>query len=110
MDAAAEMGSNSMSKHQIQPRVWRMSRLARDGTTDPVSLDQIITRKRGQGNIDFPLSADHEQDWQPDPIDPYSAISHDHTFLPFSVLMYWLPTREFAVHGGQSRLWSAEQC
>ena len=29
--------------------------------------------ERGQGNINFPCSADHEQDWQPYPVDPYSA-------------------------------------
>ena len=30
-----------------------MSRLARDGTTEPVSRDQILRRERGQGNIIF---------------------------------------------------------
>ena len=47
--------------------------LTRDGTAKPVSGDQILRRERGQGNIHFPLSADHEQDWQPYPVDPYSA-------------------------------------
>ena len=28
-----------------------MSRLTRDGTAEPVSLDQIIRREQGQGNI-----------------------------------------------------------
>ena len=28
----------------------------------------------------FPCSADHEQDWQPYPVDPYSAICDDHTY------------------------------
>ena len=28
-----------------------MSRLTRDGTTEPVSRDQILRRVRGQGNI-----------------------------------------------------------
>ena len=51
-----------------------MSRLARDGTTEPVSRDQILRRERGQGYINFPFSADHdEQDWQPYPVDPYSC-------------------------------------
>ena len=27
----------------------------------------------------FPCSADHEQDWQPYPVYPYSAICDDHT-------------------------------
>ena len=49
-----------------------MSRLTRDGTAEPVSRDQILRRERGQGNIHFPCSADHVQDWQPYPVDPYS--------------------------------------
>ena len=49
-----------------------MSRLTRDGTTvEPVSRDQILRRERGQGKNSFPCSADHEQDWQPYPVDPY---------------------------------------
>ena len=34
---------------------------------------------RGQGNNKFPCSADGEQDWQPYPVDPYSAICDDRT-------------------------------
>ena len=51
-----------------------MIRLTRDGTAEPVSRDQILRHVRGQGNIHFPCSADHEQDWQPYPVDPYSAF------------------------------------
>ena len=40
-----------------------MSRLTWDGTAEPVSRDQILRCERGQGNIHFPCSADHEQDW-----------------------------------------------
>ena len=58
-----------------------MSRLTRDWTAEPVSRDQILRHARGQGNIDFPCSADHEQDWQPYPVDPYSAIYDDHTYM-----------------------------
>ena len=73
MDAAAELGSNPVS--------MGMSRLTRDGTAEPVSRDQILRHARGQGNIHFPCSADHEQDWQPYPVDPYSAIiCDDHTW------------------------------
>ena len=57
-----------------------MSRLTRDGTAEPVSRDQILRHARGQGNIHFPCSADHEQDWQPYPVDPYSAICYDHAY------------------------------
>ena len=56
-----------------------MGRLARDGTAEPVSRDQILRREREQGNCYFPCSGDHEQDWQPYPVDPYSSICHDHT-------------------------------
>ena len=58
-----------------------MSRLTRDGTTtETVSRDQILRHEqRGQGNIHFPCSADHEQDWQPYAVDPYSCYMCDHT-------------------------------
>ena len=80
MDAAAVMGRNPVSKHQIQSR---MSRLARYGTAEPVSRDEILRRERGQGkNAHLPRSADHEQDWQPHPVDPYSdIICDDHTYI-----------------------------
>ena len=58
-----------------------MSRLTRDGTAELVSRDQILRHARGQGNIHFPCSADHEQDWQPYPVDPYSAICDDYTYI-----------------------------
>ena len=52
-----------------------MSRLTRDGTAEPVSLYQVLRHVRGQGDIHFPCSADHEQDWQPSyPVDPYFAV------------------------------------
>ena len=57
-----------------------MSRLTRDGTAETVSRDQIIRHERGQGNIHFPCSAYHEQDWQPYPVDPYSCYMCDHTY------------------------------
>ena len=50
-----------------------MSRLTGDETAEPVSRDQILRRERGQGNIPFPCSTDHVQDWQPYPVDPYSC-------------------------------------
>ena len=58
-----------------------MSRLTRDGTAEPVSRDKILRHARGQGNVHFPCSADHEQDWQLYPVDPYSAICDDHTYI-----------------------------
>ena len=58
-----------------------MSRLTRDGTAEPVSRDQILRCKRGQGNIHFPCSTNHVQDWQPYPVDPYSCYMCDHTYI-----------------------------
>ena len=45
--------------------VWTKSGLARDGTTKPVSRDQILRGEReqgrtGTGKIKFPCSADHK--------------------------------------------------
>ena len=60
----------------------------RDGTAEPVSPDQILRHVRGQGYINFPCSADHEQDWQPYPVDPYSAICDDHTYILYKVIIY----------------------
>ena len=73
MDAAAELGRNHVSKQHFQPEYGdeqadagrdRRTRLARP----------VLRHERGQGNIRFPCPADHEQDWQPYPIDPYSDI------------------------------------
>ena len=80
MDAAAELGRNPVSKHQIQPE-YGDEQTDAGGTAEPVSRDQILRHARGQGNVHFPCSADHEQDWQPYPVDPYSAICDDHTYI-----------------------------
>ena len=66
-----------------------MSRLTRDGTAEPVSRNQILRHARGQGNIIFSCPADHEQDWQPYPVDPYSAICDDHTYILSSYLIMY---------------------
>ena len=72
-----------------------MNRLTRDGNAEPVSRDQVLRYERGQGNINLPYSADHVQDWQPYPVDPYSAICvtihtyiYIHTCVTTGVCMY----------------------
>ena len=82
MDAAAELGRNPVVSTRFSLSM-EMIRLTRDGTAEPVSRDQILrhARGQGQGNIHFPCSADHEQDWQTYPVDPYSAICDDHTYI-----------------------------
>ena len=52
----------------------------RDGTTEPVSRDQILRRERRQENIYFSCSADYVQDGQPYPDDLHSSCYMcDHT-------------------------------
>ena len=81
-----------------------MSRLTRDGTAEPVSRDQILRHARGQGNVHFPCSADHEQDWQPYPVDPYSAICDDHTYIhTLYRVQYTLYTLTGINRGGKNR-------
>ena len=75
-----------------------MSRLTRDGTAEPVSRDQILRRERRQGNIDFPRSADHEQDWQPYPVDPCSCYymcdhTYIHTYGQIALLYFSVPAQ-----------------
>ena len=52
-------------------------------TVEPVSRDQILGHERGQGNIHFSCSADHVQDSQPYPVDPYTVAicMCDHTYI-----------------------------
>ena len=65
-----------------------MSRLTRDGTTEPVSRDQILRRERRQGIIHFlPCSVDHGQDWQPYSVDPYPCYVCVHGHTPYSKSM-----------------------
>ena len=61
LDASAELGRNPVNKTRFGLST-EMSRLTRGGTAEPVSRDQILRRERGQGNVHFPCSADHEQD------------------------------------------------
>ena len=57
--------------------------MTRDATAEPVSRDQIPRRERGQENIHFPRSADHEQDWQLYPADPcsFATCVTIHTYI-----------------------------
>ena len=80
MDAAAELGKNPVRKHQIRPEYYvdEQADAGRDCRTrlaSPNSFPGANERGR-QGNINFPCSADHEQDWQPYPVDPYSSCGN----------------------------------
>ena len=72
---------------------WKLCFFSRDAIrqNNPPRADQILRRKRGQGNIHSPYSADHEQDWQPYPVDPYSLL---HVMMIF---LYIHPTLTHAL-------------
>ena len=68
-------------KHQIS-WVWSISGLMRDGTAEPVSRDHVLRREREQGKVHFPCQAEQRQDYQPYPVDPYSAASACYRYKP----------------------------
>ena len=72
-----------------------MSRLTRDETAEPVSRGQILRHERRQENLHFFCSADHMQDWQSYPVDPYSCFMCDHTYdtcLPVALVVLLVHT------------------
>ena len=76
MGAAAGLGRNPVSKHHIHPEHGdEQADAGRDCRT--VSRDQIIRRDQ----IPFPCSADHEQDKEPSPVDPYPCYMCDYTYI-----------------------------
>ena len=56
-----------------------MSRLTWDRTVEPISTEEVLRRERGQGKVNFACLADHEQDSQPYPVDPYYAEIANYT-------------------------------
>ena len=52
----------------------------RTGRLNP-SRETKFSGTHGDRGIFLPCSADHEQDWQPYPVDPYSATCDDHTYM-----------------------------
>ena len=74
LSITVEVGRNPVSKHQVQPKYGNEQ--------DDTGWDcrTRLARPNFQGNIDFPCSADHEQDWQPYRIDPYFCYMCDHTY------------------------------
>ena len=78
MDDVAELGRNPVSKHQIQPEYGdEQADVGRDCRAR-LARPNFHARMRSE-NINFPCSADHEQDWQPYPVDPYSCYMCDCT-------------------------------
>ena len=96
MDAAAELGRNPVSKRQIQPEYGdEQADAGRDGC---IRLARPNSQARtGTGQYYFPCSADHKQDWQPYPVDQYSAICDDHTYIHTYIALHTYIVFVFAV-------------
>ena len=63
IDAAAELGRDPVSKHQIQPEYGdEQADAGRDCRTRLVRPHSQARTRTGE-NIHFPCSADHVQDW-----------------------------------------------
>ena len=104
MNAAAELGTNPVSKHQIQ--LGYGDEQADAGRDFRTRLAKPNSRhERGQGNIHFSCSADHVQDWQPYPVDPYSCYMCDHTYIHTCIivdLVVPFTTKQSCKHTGES--------
>ena len=89
MDAAAELGRNPVSKHHIQPEYG--DEQADAGWDCRTRLARPNSQARTQtGKYSFSCAADHEQDWQPYPVDPYSCYMCDHVLcVVFSSHSFW---------------------
>ena len=83
-----------------------MSRLTRDGTAEPVWPD-LFRRERAQGNVNFPCSADHEQDWQPYLVDPYACYMCDHTYT-FQCSSKYIPLESWRTHSRTNKFLNTE--
>ena len=83
MDAAAEIGRNPMSEHQIQPE-YDAGRDCRTRLARPNSQERTPTT----GKYFFSCSADHVQDWQPYPVDPYSCYMCGHIYIQNIIMMH----------------------
>ena len=55
------MGNLTRLIHTLVSLSMERNRLTRDGTAEPVSRDQILRHVRGQRNIHFSYSADHDK-------------------------------------------------
>ena len=92
MNAAAEIGRNPVSTHQIQPAYG--DEQAYTGRDCRIPLARSNSQARaGTRENHFPCPADHEQDCQPDPVDStYSCyiIFDDHTYTVLVILVYYV--------------------
>ena len=85
--AAAELGRNPVRKHHIQPEYGDEQADARRDCQNRVARPNSQARTR-TGNINFPCSADHEQNWQLYPGDPYSCYMCNYTYVDYIPIPY----------------------
>ena len=81
MDAAAELGRNPVSKHQIQPEYGDEQADAGRDCRARLARPKFSGVNADKEMIIFPCSADYVQDWRPYPVDPYSCYICDHTYI-----------------------------
>ena len=87
-----QRGRNNGTKHM--PEKDRRRTLDRESLViecQPRAIRYSLARsnsqaRTGTGEYYFSCSYDHEQDWQPYPVDPYSAICDDHTYIHTYIL------------------------
>ena len=58
--------------------LWHLKGFPDGSSSSDIGSSQART---GRGEYYFPCSADHDRDWQPYPVDPYSVICDDHTYI-----------------------------
>ena len=72
MDTAVDIARSCVSKHHIQPEYREWAGLC--GTGRPNLSRETKFSSASRDNGFFPCSADHEQDWQPYPVDLYTLL------------------------------------
>ena len=73
VDAVAESGRNPVSKQRNQPEYGEWAGLRGTGLPNPSHETKSSGASGDREILIFSCSADHEQDWQPYPVDPYSC-------------------------------------
>ena len=78
-----------VSKHHIQPECGERAGWRWTGRPNPYRENKLSEARTGTWSNYFPCSANHEKDWEPCPVDPYSAIIRDdHLRIPNNILCH----------------------
>ena len=90
MNVAAELGRNPVSKHQTQPEYGdEQADAGRDCRTRLARQNSQVRTETGKKKT---CSADHEQDWQPYPVDPYPCYSMRDDYIYIQILHPFIHT------------------